>query len=407
MSVETSQLHPRQPLDWAAVAPTKASKGLKVRVLGRAELLRCPHWRRAFAQQRKDRRFYELIEDTLGQDFEQRYFALLDEHGEVRAVQPFLIIDQDLLGGIAGGLTRFVSHVRRIWPRFLRMRTLMVGCAAGEGHLDANDEVGLCAIAHALANGIFEHARDLKTSLVVLKEFPASYRASLQCFVDKGFARVPSLPMVSLNIDYPDFDHYANRVLSRRMRYELRKKFRKLADADPIEMSRVEDVRPLVDDLYPLYLQVYERSDLHFEKLTKEFLCGLSERMSDKVRFFVWRQRSRIVAFNLSMVQGDAIYSEYIGLDYTVALDLHLYFVVVRDVMAWAMAKGYKTFHSSGLNYDPKYRLRFLLSPLDLYVRHRSRVVNWFLARLVGLLEPTRYDQNLKRFANYRELHAA
>jgi hypothetical protein len=26
-----------------------------------------------------------------------------------------------------------------VWPRFLKMRALMVGCAVGEGHLDGSD----------------------------------------------------------------------------------------------------------------------------------------------------------------------------------------------------------------------------------------------------------------------------
>jgi predicted N-acyltransferase len=167
----------------------------------------------------------------------------------------------------------------------------------------------------------------------------------------------------------------------------------------------VGDLTPIIDTIYPLYLKVYERSSLRFEKLTKELLCGLGQRMPDKVRFFLWRHEGRIVAFNVCMVEGDAIYSEYIGLDYAIALDRHLYFVVVRDVMSWAMANGYKSFHSSGLNYDPKYRLRFVLDPLDLYVRHTSRVVNFFLARLAPLLGPTRYDKNLKKFANFHDLH--
>jgi predicted N-acyltransferase len=370
--------------------------------------MHCSHWRTAFTQQRKDRRFYELVEDTIQQGFEYRYFVLIDQNGEVRAVQPFLIVDQDLLAGVGDrASTPLVSFVRRVWPRFLRVRTLMVGCAAGEAHLDGADEAAQHANARALAATILQHARNLEAPLVVLKEFPAGYRAALQCFVEKGFARIPSMPMVYRKIDYPNFEDYVRRTLSKKMRWNLRRKFGEATQAGPIEMSQVGDVTPFIDEIYPLYLQVYERSTLRFEKLTKEFLCGLGQRMPDKVRFFLWRHRGRIVAFNVCMVQGDAIHAEYIGLDYAVALHLHLYFVAVRDLMSWAMANGYKSFHSSGLNYDPKYRLRFLLNPLDLYVRHTSRVVNFLLGSVRPLLEPTRYNRDLKRFPNFHELHGS
>jgi predicted N-acyltransferase len=126
--------------------------------------------------------------------------------------------------------------------------------------------------------------------------------------------------------------------------------------------------------------------------------------MPDKVRFFIWRQNGRIVAFTLCMIEGDAIYAEYIGLDYSVALDLHLYHYAVRDMITWSIGNGYKWFRSSALNYDPKLHLRHLLDPVDLYVRHISRIKNPLLKLILPLIEPTRYDKTLKKFPNYKEL---
>ena len=72
-----------------------------VEVTSRDELSRCPHWARAFASKRKDHRYYEIVEETILQRFEYRYFAIKDEQGEVRAVQPFFIHDEDLLEGVS------------------------------------------------------------------------------------------------------------------------------------------------------------------------------------------------------------------------------------------------------------------------------------------------------------------
>ena len=85
--------------------------------------------------------------------------------------------------------------------------------------------------------------------------------------------------------------------------------------------------------------------------------------MPDKVRYFVWRQEGRAVAFSLCMVEGEDIFAEYLGLDYGCALDLHLYHYAFRDVVRWAMANGYKRFRSTGLNYDPKLHLRSQARP--------------------------------------------
>jgi hypothetical protein len=374
-----------------------------VGLISRGELARCRHWESAFAGKRKDHRYYELVEDSIRQGFDYRYFAIKDAHGEIRAVQPCFILDQDLLVGVSSKVGAMISLIRRVCPRFLKIRTLMVGCTAGEGHLDG-DELSLSSNARLLASVIVAHAHDLKARLIVLKEFPARYREPLKCFLDHGFSRVPSLPMTRLNIEYSSFDDYMNRALNSATRRKLRKKFRAAAHAPAIEMSVIDDIAPSIDEVYPLYLQVYERSKLHFEKLTKEYLCGLGRLMPDIARFFVWRQDTKVVAFGLCMLEGDAIYAEYIGLDYSLALDLHLYHYAVRDMMSWAMANGYKWFRSSGLNYDPKLHLRHLLDPIDLYVRHASPAVNAILKRILPLLEPTRYDRTLKKFSNYDEL---
>jgi hypothetical protein len=210
--------------------------------------------------------------------------------------------------------------------------------------------------------------------------------------------------MVSLDIDYKDFEDYMRRKISRRMRSHLRRKFRHAGSAAPIHLSVTTDVTPIIDDIYPLYLQVYGRSPLRFERLTKDYLCRLGRLMPDKVRFFVWSQSGKAVAFSVAMVEGDAICNEYIGLDYSVALDLHLYFYAFRDTMNWSIANGYKRYLSTGLVYDPKWHLRFRLHPLDLYVLHTSPVANVVLKWLLPLLAPTRQDKTLRKFANYDEL---
>jgi Peptidogalycan biosysnthesis/recognition len=374
-----------------------------VETIRRDELACCRHWSHAFEHERKDYRYYEIVEDTILQGFDYRYFAIKDLNGDVCAVQPFFILDQDLLAGATRRIGSVIKAIRSIWPRFMRLRVLMVGCAAGEGHLDNADAMPPDCQSQLLASAIVPEASKLKVSLIVLKEFPAKYRSTLQCFLRHGFTRVPSLPMTKLNIDYASFADYMNKALNSATRTKLRRKFR-AAQAAPIEMCVVRDITPTVDDIYPLYLQVYERSKLHFEKLSKEYFCKLGRMMPDKVRFFVWRQNGRIVAFTLCMIDGDEIHAEYIGLDYSVALDLHLYHYAVRDMITWSIANGYKWFRSSALNYDPKLHLRHRLDPVDLYVRHISKIKNPLLKLILPLIEPTRYDKTLKKFANYEEL---
>jgi hypothetical protein len=390
--------------EWPASGNWSRS-GSSLEVVRRGDLSQLPHWRSAFAEERKDHRYYELIEDTLHPEFDYRYFIIRDAIGEVRAVQPFFLIDQDLLVGMSPRFGALVGGLREMWPRFMRARTLMVGCVAGEGHLDGDK---CCHWGHAqvLASLIREYARVIGAQLIVLKEFPARYRPALDCFLESGFTRIPSLPMTKLCIDYKNFDDYMSRALNSATRKKLRKKFQATKQAPPIRLSVVHDVTSVIDQVYPLYMQVYRRSKLHFEMLTEQYFCELGRRMGDKARFFLWRQSGGIIAFAACMIHDDAIYAEYIGLDYDIALDLHLYHYAFRDMVSWAIANGYRWFRSSGLNYDPKLHLRHLLDPIDLYVRHTSGPINAIVRHFFPLLEPTRYDETLAKFSNYHELWA-
>lgn len=372
-------------------------------VATRQDLDRVPAWQQSFAGQRKDRRYYEIVEDTIRQGFDYRYFVIEDASGDVRGIQPFFLLRQDLLQGAGPRVLGLVSRLRRWFPRFLTLRTLMVGCAVGDGQLDGNSPESTGWIAARLHEAIKRYAKRVKAPMIVLKEFPAACRPALVTFATNGYARVPSLPGIRMHLPFDSFDEYMAKALSKVTRKDLRRKFRD-AEGAGITMQVLHDVTPIVDELYPLYLQVYERSELRFEKLTKEYLCRLGQEMPERMRFFVWRQNGRAIAFSVCMVHGQEIHDDYVGLDYSVALDLHLYFYTLRDILQWAMSNGYKWYCSSGQGYEPKSRLKCELAPVDLYVAHTSKPVNFILKRVLPWLEPTRSEPALRKFPNYADV---
>lgn len=372
------------------------------RVLESSALRECEAWQKALQRRVKDHRFYEIVEQTLASGFEHHYVLLEDQTGQVRAVQPVFFVRQNLVEGVPA-LRVIVEKIRRAFPRFLTMRLLMVGCAAGEGHLGVCREEDEAWVVAALRSILPLYARRCGASLVVFKDFRSSYRRALRPLASNGYRRVPSMPMTQLSLPYKDFDEYLN-SLSKATRKDLRRKFRRAENAVPLTLEVVSDASAVVDEIYPLYLQVQERSPLKFETLTKGYFCELGRRMPERVRFFLWRQHGRIVAFSLCLVHDGTIYDDYLGLDYSVALDLHLYFISFRDVIRWSIEQGLEYYRSSPLNYEPKLHLGCELMPLDLYVMHTSPWLNRVFPPLLKLLEPTRHDQVLQRFPNADEL---
>ena len=360
-------------------------------------------WRQALQRKCKDYRYYEIVEETLECGFEHQYLQLEDTSGNVRAIQPVFFVQQNLVEGVPGKIRSIVDGIRKIYPRFLTMRVLMVGCGAGTGDLGACDEKDDPWVADALRASLRTYARRNKAALVVFKDFPANYRSTLETLVSNAYARIPSMPMTRLALPYANWDEYFG-TLSKATRKDLRRKFRKTERAPKIEMEVVNDVTSLVDEIHPLYLAVHERSTLKFETLTKDYFRDIGQRMPENARFFIWRQNGKIVGFSFCLVCGDAIYDECIGLDYSVALDLHLYFYTLRDIISWAIQQRLKYYYSNPLNYEPKLHLDCELAPLDLYIMHTNPLLNPIFGRMIKYLGPTHHDPVLQRFANANQL---
>src|SRR4030088_631383 len=70
--------------EMSAIIPGVSSvrhESFSISVVSRSELSGCAPWTSTFADQRKDYRYYEILDDTLRGNFEYRYFAIVDNNG--------------------------------------------------------------------------------------------------------------------------------------------------------------------------------------------------------------------------------------------------------------------------------------------------------------------------------------
>jgi hypothetical protein len=358
-------------------------------------------WANAWNQHAKDNRFNEAVEQGLDDQFEQRYFVLVNSRRCEVCIQTFFVIRQDLTAGLPQTIRNTITRLRQRWRSLFFMQMLMVGSPAAEGLLDREEPWAVEALRAALE----QYASQARIGLVLLKDFPAEYRGLLKDFIKQKYQRIPGLPAVKLELDFSSFEEFAVTKLSKVYRKNLRRKFRSLDSLPLVTFEAHKGCTPeQADEIFPLYWEVYRRAKLSFEVLNRDYLSRLGQSMPDKIRLFLWRQEGRLVAFNMGIVHDGIIDDLYVGFDYDAAPKLNLYFLTWRDVIEWSVRNGLKVYRSGPLNYDPKLHLKMSLVPQDLYARHLSPLLNGPLLLAMKWLGPTRYEPILKKFPNASEL---
>jgi len=354
-------------------------------------------WFQAFGAHHKDFDYYQLIEDTLSDHFEFRYLLLLDRERNPVALQPLLIANQDLATSAPRAVQSLAAKLRKRWPRFLRSRMLMAGCLVGDGELGVIAPKIRSEAAELLIEALSQVARHEHSPLVTVKDFPASQRKDLQPLTRAGYVRLDGFPSLELPLNFASFDEYLEANVSKVTRKNLRRKLRQADQAEPfIEREVLSDASNVADEIYQLYLNVARKSTVSFEVFSRAYFLEAGLRMPGRFRYFIWRQAGRAIAFSFCTVWDGTIYDNDIGLDYAVAHDLNLYYVTFRDIIQWALAQGLKRYCTAPFNYEPKLRLGMRLVPVDIYVRHRSAIVNFALQRIAPLFAPAKSDPVLR-----------
>jgi hypothetical protein len=377
---------------------TLQSETGRARIFARASDVTARIWREAFGGSWKDFDYYRLLEETMRVGFSYQYLVLYDLADQPEALQPLILVTQDLAVSLTGALAYLTTWLRARWTNLLRTRVIMAGCLVGDGALGVTTAGSLRRAAEQLGHALLAYSQRERVSLITVKDFAPAGREDFQPVLDCGYTRMPGFPSLELPLTFRSFDEYMERTLSKSTRKSLRRKFRRTAQANPpLELEVLSDCTEAIDEIYPLYRAVAERSAVTFETFTREYFLQAGRRMPGRFRYFIWRQKSRAVAFSFCTLWGDTIYDNDIGLDYSVAYELNLYYVTYRDIITWALAHGVRRYVTAPFNYETKLHLGLRFLPHDLYVRHTSTLVNSMLRRIAPLFGPTRTDRVLRK----------
>lgn len=229
--------------------------------------------------------------------------------------------------------------------------------------------------------------------LVIVKDLPynspllsASDNHYSQALYDaclrQGFIGVEGQALAYVPINFDDTDDYLSR-LSRGRRRDIRRKLRSREqlhiDILPTGDARFSDAA-WRHELYQLYLAVYAQSDIHFDLLTPAYFDALLTDATSGGRVFLYWHNGVLAGYNLCYQQQDKLIDKYIGLNYPLALEHHLYFVSWFVNLEYALENGLR-FYVAGWT-DPQ--VKASLGASFTLTRHLVWVRNPLLRRILN-----------------------
>lgn len=267
----------------------------------------------------------------------------------------------------------------RWWGRLLRWRTAFVGTTVSEYALfprDAQPD----ALAKALRDQLGRRQR-----LMVVKDIPqasplfdAETGEWCKRFADAcdaaGFVLLEGQALAYVTIDFQSEDEYLARLSSGR-RKDIRRKLRK-RDETMVTPVRCGDAMfnddATVDAYYALYENVYAQSEIHFDKLSRDFFAAVLRDATNGGVVFVYRHQDEMIGWNLCFVVEGKLIDKYVGFAYPQAREQNLYFTSWFHNLAFARTQNL-THYVAGWT-DPQVKAylgaQFTLTRHAIYLRN-------------------------------------
>lgn len=357
-------------------------------VLPSVEQIDPEEWRRLFGDPAEGRDFFRTLEASRLEGFSFRY-VVVRTGSRARLIAPIFWSDFDLGIAAPGGVQKALGALRGVFPRLLIARTLFCGSPFGEmGMIGVEpaspDQPALVAELVRAMEGV---CREQGLALMFFKDFPASAAGLLESLAERGFFGGASLPNVVLPLPYRAMPEYLA-SLSANARKDLRRKVKKTLQAGRLEVRVADNVADLIAPVYDLYLNTYHAGTVRFEKLTREYFLEVGRIMPGEARFFLFHLDGRLVCFNLCFLHGDQLIDKFIGLDYTVARRLNLYFYTWHHNVEWCLAHGVRQYQVGQTDHEAKVRLGGKLVPLYFQARHTNPWLNGPLRVAARFLAP-------------------
>jgi len=332
----------------------------------------------------------------------------LDFQLETAADVPAFVAPYDLLTTLEPPLRARIEAAPgyRWWSRLLRWRTAFVGTTVSE-YVLFPPQSDPRALPRQLIAALGQRQR-----MLVVKDLPqasplldnASQRWSedfLQASMDSGYVLLEGQALAYVPIDFADEDEYLARLSSGR-RKDIRRKLRKREQVE-VEVMHCGDalfaVDAVVDQFYALYENVYAQSEIHFDRLSRDFFAAVLRDAAANGVIFVYRHDEAMIGWNICFVVDGKLIDKYVGFVYPAAREHNLYVLSWMTNVRFCLERGITKLQTGQTAYAAKLRFGSRLEKSWMCFKHRGHVINSVFRTFGPLLAFDRMDPDLVALA--------
>lgn len=354
-----------------------------------------------FKDETEARGFYKTLEETDIGPFKYYYLLILKD-GQIVCIAPLFLINFNLDLFAPEKIQNIINKLRIVFKNLFCFKTLICGSPATDYAYigfdkNFNNREELISIIYKEMENF---AKTMNASSVGFKDFGDDFK-ELDILKKFGFVKVSAYPCVMQNLFGKNLDDFFSNLTADK-RYDLKRKIKKINNL-PALMLEVKDTldNQELDRVFELYLNTFNQSDIHFEKLTKDFFVKIQENMRGIAKFFIYKVEDKIIGFNLCFVKNGLFLDKFLGFDYGYLYKYQLFFNRFFLNIDWCYKNSFNLYQSGQTGYDGKMRLLGRLKPLYIYGKHMNNFINSILKPIFLIAQPKNFDPIFKLMDKY------
>lgn len=342
-------------------------------------------------------RFVRTCQESGIEDAKYWYLLLYKDSVPVAfAALSLITVSIDLLS--TEPIRKLICGLKRIRPNFLRIPVLFCGLPVSFGRscICFRNDVDKTPLVLRIAQEMEKIAASEGVGMLCFKEFQTHELPDMDELLNLGYFRANSLPYCTLDLKWDDFGSYLSEL-----RTGYRRQFLaglKMFDELNLEVRLLDDLSPVVDQIFDLYGKVMDGAEHRLEMLNRKFFQLLNKYLQSEIRVLLVQKGDRILSCALLLCGSETVTFLIAGIDYDWHRQTLSYVNLLQEILRYSLHRRAKQLHLGQTSYYLKRRLGARAEPLYIYVRHRNGNLNRILQAISPWLFPKEEFKPLRVF---------